>query len=130
MARFNVLPTDPKFYNLYPEQMEYIYNAVNSLPELPVVKKVTELIQRRDEVMKKTESSFVKGALRKQMERHCKRMSMTEAQTNEYIKSVADKLREAELASIDKSLGIGKEANGRPNIKTKNKSNPRNKTGN
>jgi len=99
--KFNILPTDKKFIDLFDEQKIALFEGVCSLPNQESLRRNMAISKKEIEIKSKKDSDFVKPGLKKRMEQTYKESGFTNEQIKNKIKEIADTQRKVELDKLE-----------------------------
>lgn len=102
MDKFNVLPTDERFMNLYDEQKLAMFEGICHVPDMRYLKKQVVIDSKIEELKKKELEAFGSPGLIKRMEMTFKASGLPEPEVKNKIKQYLTRLKEAELKNLEK----------------------------
>jgi hypothetical protein len=103
MDKFNVLPTDIRFINLFEEQKIALFEGLMKLPERLDLKKSIILNEKLVEIQNKKDEDFISPGMMKRMKATMKAMGKTEEEINKEIKKYTDSRRKVEMTKIEEA---------------------------
>lgn len=101
---FKVLPTDERFKSLYQDQMVMLYEALNDMPSLSLIKKVTYIIKEKKRIRRRSNDDYISPALENQMKKHLRRSGKSEAEIYKSITEYVARRKQVEIKRLDESF--------------------------
>ena len=98
--KFNILPTDEKFLNLYDEQKIALFDGICSLPDQSSLRKNVMLANKIEEIENRSDSDFIGKGFIKRITKQHKEAGHTEKEINKIIKNIIETKRSAELEKL------------------------------
>jgi len=78
-----------------------IFEGVNQLPNLEVLRKLTVLLNKKEEIKDKKSKSFLSRALRMRMTKSLRKQGLSNFEIEERIRTMADQHKKIELNKIE-----------------------------
>jgi hypothetical protein len=104
MGEFKVLPTDPRFLELFDEQKVYIYEAVSSLPDIKLLKTVQGLMNEKEKIKKRDYKDFISSPALNFMVKTLRRQGSSEAVINAELKRQSEFKKKFDLEEVDSKI--------------------------
>jgi hypothetical protein len=102
MDKFNVLPTDERYLNLYEEQKVGLFYGINELPFLDNIKTVILKEKNTKDIETKNLEDFIPKERVTKLKEIYKKQGMTKEQIDAELERTAKAIKEAELFKIKK----------------------------
>jgi type I restriction-modification system DNA methylase subunit len=106
ITKFNVLPTDDRFLNLYPEQKEALFYGLNELLPLEAIRERLFALLEYEELCKKPLKSFDPENRINNLKKIYKAQKMTDEEIDKLIKDRLTLLRKTKIEEKQKELGL------------------------
>lgn len=101
MDKFDVLPTDMRFINLYEEQKIALFEGINDLPERDQLKRTLAIMKKKEEIKSKKDEEFVSEGLIKRIKQVLRSRGASVEEIEKEIKRVSDARRKTELLKLE-----------------------------
>jgi hypothetical protein len=95
--KFNILPTDERFVNLYDEQKIALFEGVCSLPDQQSLKKNLMITKEIEKIEKKDDFSFLPKGTRKRLEENYKNSGYSNEAIQRKFREIVNIKRKEEL---------------------------------
>lgn len=100
--KFNVLPTDKKFIDLFSEQKIALFEGVCSLPDQESLKKNVLISRKEEEIKSRDDSTFINPGLKSVMEKQYRESGFSEDKIKNKIQEIIDTKKQMELSELEK----------------------------
>jgi hypothetical protein len=100
--KFNVLPTDKRFVDLYDEQKIALFEGVSILPDQKDLKANILYTKKIEEIKNKPDKEFINDGLKKRMIEQYKASGFSDIEISEKIKNIVETKRSLELKELEK----------------------------
>ena len=105
--KFNILPTDKRFIDLFDEQKIAIFEGVCSLPDHKMIKKNILLTKKIEEIENKNDSIYMPKGLKETLEKKFGENGRSKDEINEMIKNMINSKKQNEIDKLTEGIFNG-----------------------